>query len=179
MAEITYADIQRLYRTEGNSPVLEEIPDNFYEQVPILLSKVEPEHRQHIVKFASEIYAKRRNKIMLHALRVCNRDNPPARATNSEKALYYDAIDLIERHSNSILFNNLGKRHEEPDRHEERKVKVRILKPMPSIVGSDMKSYGPFKEDDIFELPESSATVLIKKEFAKEFEETSQPLAEE
>lgn len=176
---ITYADVQRIYRTEGNTPTLGEIPEDFYNQIPELLSKVELEHKHHIIKFVGEIYTKRRNKIILHALRICDKDNPPSNITPSEKELYLDAVELIQKHSSSILLNNLKKKHEEPEKREENKMKVRILKPMPSIMGSDLKSYGPFKEDDVLELPESNALILIKHELAKEFRETPSPTGEE
>jgi hypothetical protein len=42
-------------------------------------------------------------------------------------------------------------------------VKVRFLKEIPSIVGADMKVYGPFKEGDIAELPKVNAEVLVKQ----------------
>ena len=169
---ITYADVQRIYRTEGKSPILEEVPQDFYAQISKLVSKVEPEHKNHIIKFFGEIYIKRRNKIILHAMRICDKSNPPLNATPSEKQLYTDAVDLIKKYSDSTLLESLTKRQEELETEkEEEKIKVRILKPMPSIVGSDLKSYGPFKEDDVLELPESNALLLIKHEFAEEFKE--------
>ena len=176
---VTYADIQRIFRNEGNTPTLEEIPGDFYEQVSILLSQVEPEHNKHITKLVGEIYSKRRNKIMLHALRVCDKERMPANAIAVEKDLYRSAVDLLKAHSDQMLQNNLKKRHEEPVKSEEKKVKVRILKPMPAIVGSDLINYGPFKEDDVFELPETNAMLLIKQNFAVEYQEESPKAQEE
>jgi len=45
-------------------------------------------------------------------------------------------------------------------------VKVRFLKEIPAIVGADMKTYGPFKEGDIAELPKENAEVLVKQKIA-------------
>jgi len=45
-------------------------------------------------------------------------------------------------------------------------VKVRFLKEIPAIVGADMKTYGPFKEGEIAELPKPNAEALIKQEVA-------------
>ncbi|MDD5111439.1 MAG: hypothetical protein PHG85_02740 [Candidatus Altiarchaeota archaeon] len=170
---ITYADIQRIYRTEGNTPTLEQIPDDFYEQVPILLSQVGEEHRSHINKFVLEIHTKRRNKIMLHALRICDKTKLPPNATTQENKLYTAAVDLIQEYSNRMLSKNNVKKAEHEN--QERKIRLRMLKPTPNIVGSDLHSYGPFKEDDISELPESNAIILIKQAYAEELGEKTEP----
>jgi DNA replication initiation complex subunit (GINS family) len=176
---ITYADVQRIYRSEGNTPTLEEIPADFYSQIPELLSKVEAEHKSHIIKFLGEIYTKRRNKIMLHALRTGDKNNLPRNATLQERALYTEAVDLLQKHADLLLSASTEQKHETLDKPEERLVKIRMLKPMPSIVGSDLKNYGPLKEDDVLELPESNALILIKHDFAAAFEETPANAGEE
>lgn len=176
---ITYADIQRIYRTEGNTPTLTEIPEEFYAQAAKLLSQVEPAHAGHIQKFVNEIYTKRRNKIILHALRVCDKNNTPLNAVASERDLYAKTVELMEKNSKDVLNAGVRKKHEEPETTEERKIKIRMLKPMPSIVGSDMKNYGPFKEDDIMEIPESNAVLLIQHEYARKYEEPQLSAGEE
>ncbi|MFQ6096039.1 MAG: hypothetical protein ACE5NN_07835, partial [Candidatus Bathyarchaeia archaeon] len=42
-------------------------------------------------------------------------------------------------------------------------VEVRFLKEVPVIVGSDMKTYGPFKPGDISRLPKQNAEILVKQ----------------
>ena len=176
---ITYADVQRIYRTESNTPMLGEIPEDFYEQMPKLLSQVEPPHGSHILKFVNEIYIKRRNKIILHALRICDKENTPVNATPSEKELYISAVELMKKHNDQSLNPSLDNRRQEPENTGDRKIKIRMLKPMPSIVGSDLKNYGPLKEDDILELPEDNAMLLIRGEYARKYEETKLSADEE
>jgi hypothetical protein len=53
---------------------------------------------------------------------------------------------------------------------EERRVKmvtVKILRDMPSFVGIDFKTYGPFKAGETVSLPEGNAAVLIEKGVAE------------
>jgi DNA replication factor GINS len=50
---------------------------------------------------------------------------------------------------------------------------VRFLKEVPEIVGADMKTYGPFKAEDIATLPVENAKALIKQEVAMEVETKS------
>jgi hypothetical protein len=45
-------------------------------------------------------------------------------------------------------------------------VRVRFLRDIPAIVGADMKTYGPFKEGEIAELPKPNAEALVKQEVA-------------
>jgi len=44
-----------------------------------------------------------------------------------------------------------------------RYTKVRFLVSLPSFVGADMKTYGPYKEGDIAEVPSDNAHVLVRK----------------
>jgi DNA replication factor GINS len=44
---------------------------------------------------------------------------------------------------------------------------VRFIKPVPAIMGVDMKKYGPFHPEDVASLPEDNAENLIRKGFAK------------
>jgi DNA replication initiation complex subunit (GINS family) len=48
-----------------------------------------------------------------------------------------------------------------------RHVAVRFLKPIPSIIGADMNSYGPFLVEDVASVPELNAKILVKQGLAK------------
>ena len=48
-----------------------------------------------------------------------------------------------------------------------KRVALRFLKPVPSIIGSDMKTYGPFLVEDVASVPESNAKILVKQGLAK------------
>jgi DNA replication factor GINS len=47
---------------------------------------------------------------------------------------------------------------------------VRLLKEIPEIVGADMKTYGPFKPEDVATVPKENAKTLIKQGLAVEVE---------
>jgi DNA replication factor GINS len=49
-------------------------------------------------------------------------------------------------------------------------VLLRFLKDTPEIIGSDMKTYGPFKTEDIGTVPAENASVLIKQGIAAKIE---------
>jgi len=41
-------------------------------------------------------------------------------------------------------------------------VEIRMLKDAPHIVGSDMKTYGPFKKDGVYAIPKENARIFLK-----------------
>jgi DNA replication initiation complex subunit (GINS family) len=45
----------------------------------------------------------------------------------------------------------------------EKMIKVKILNDLPKFIGQNKNIYGPFKKEDITELPESITTILLKK----------------
>ena len=46
-------------------------------------------------------------------------------------------------------------------------VVVRFLKPLPAIMGVDMKAYGPFNPEDVASIPRQNAVNLIRRGIAK------------
>ncbi len=50
------------------------------------------------------------------------------------------------------------------------RVTLRFLKPVPAIVGIDMKSYGPFQVEDVASVPSENARVLVKQGYARPVE---------
>jgi hypothetical protein len=53
--------------------------------------------------------------------------------------------------------------HEAPDT-----MLLRILQPMPKLVGVDLEEYGPFQQEDLVVLPKENALVLIARGVATE-----------
>jgi DNA replication factor GINS len=47
---------------------------------------------------------------------------------------------------------------------------IRFLRAVPAIIGIDMKTYGPFKAEDLASMPVENAENLIRRGIAKEVE---------
>jgi len=66
----------------------------------------------------------------------------------------------------SILFedeaNFFGPRMQET-KDDAKKILVRVLRDVPTFVGADMKTYGPYKAEDVVLLPAENAEALIKR----------------
>ena len=43
---------------------------------------------------------------------------------------------------------------------------LRFLKAIPSIIGADMKTYGPFAAEDVASVPADNAKILVKQGLA-------------
>ena len=48
-----------------------------------------------------------------------------------------------------------------------KKVRVRFLKDVPEFVGMDLKTYGPFRKNEVSEIPEENANLFVKHGIAE------------
>ena len=48
-----------------------------------------------------------------------------------------------------------------------KRVALRFIKAIPGVIGSDMKTYGPFMAEDIASLPIENAKILVKQGLAE------------
>jgi DNA replication initiation complex subunit (GINS family) len=158
---VSFADVQSIYRNEKNFPSLQAIPEDFYAKALSLEKTLEGEHRTHMLKLVEEIMVRRRNKIVLHALRLSGEVIPPVNINPVEEPFFKDIVKVVAGYKKTIAEEALVE-EEKPEESKLETVSVRIIKAIPEIVGADSKSYGPFKEDDIVELPTENAEILIK-----------------
>ena len=76
--------------------------------------------------------------------------------------------------SDDVLFDDeigLFRPLKEPEKVADdsaKKILVRVLRDVPSFVGADLKTYGPYKTEDVVLLPAQNAEALIKRGIATE-----------
>ncbi len=152
-----------------------------------LKGKIIEKEREHVEKMLNDLNRLRLRKLIVSELDGVAVDH--LNLTLEEKKLQVELRRLQSSHTQSIRQILLGKDiHEdtglvavEPpairavtkigDSHTEKtqltlKV-VRFLQPLPAIMGVDMKTYGPFKAEDVASLPAQNAENLIRKGIAK------------
>ena len=167
---ISYADLERVYRLERDSPSLQAIPQNIYSDSLALAEAQElREHKDKIIGLAGEIYERRLRKIVLHAIRS-SKEKPPENVTGQEGALYGRLAVLLAADRADVF---LQPKAEQRKTIDVSKIKVRILRPMPSIMASDLKEYGPFNGSEVVEMPEENARILITQGIAEEVKPSS------
>jgi hypothetical protein len=67
-------------------------------------------------------------------------------------------------------FGTHGKAAVEPAPDGAKKILARLLRDVPSFVGADLKTYGPYKTEDVVLLPAQNAEALIKRGIAMEIQ---------
>jgi DNA replication factor GINS len=87
-----------------------------------------------------------------------------------EESLYRDASAQTDSFQSFMKNLLLGRLPQETKTNTPGLMIVRILQEIPEIVGADMKTYGPFKPEDIASLPKENAKTLIKQGIAAEVE---------
>ena len=90
----------------------------------------------------------------------------------TEEEYSYNALQLIWKHLQTVITDIMrGRSPKIPSDLSMKKPKrllIRFLQAIPAIVGSDMKTYGPFKKEDVMYLPAENAEILIKRKIAIE-----------
>jgi len=90
--------------------------------------------------------------------------------TEEEEKLYGEILPLAEAYQ-AFLRDILQGRLSHVEKEEKpKRILLRFVQEIPAIVGSDMKTYGPFEPEDIATLPSENARILIKQGVAVEVE---------
>ena len=192
-----YEELRRLQRLEKNSSDLAQIPQDFYTQLSEYVGALIKEYKatgspkdirllENVVRVSRDIFQRRSQKMLLHALRTFKDDggNLPA-VIEIEKNCYQNVISSLENMNDEFEGVLVGERpvsgteaqHEASkaleaiDKIEEEQslnmVLVRIIQKVPKFVSSDMTEYGPFQARDLVKLPEKEALLLVEKGFAE------------
>jgi len=88
--------------------------------------------------------------------------------TEEEEKLYGEILSLAEAYhafSKDILRGHLSAIEKDA---KQTMVVLRFVQEIPALVGSDLKTYGPFAAEDIATLPPENARILIKQGVAVE-----------
>ncbi len=169
---ITFELIRRIQREEQRVPKLTKLPENFYISLSAYLeqkkSLIKDDRKtalemKNIERLIEDIFNRRERKILNSAI-IAARTNIPSENLNDEEKEFFDKIvNWIKERRDSDLKKMLSGEKEEL-------VSLIVFKEdTPEFVGSDEKSYGPFKKGDIARLPEENMKVLIERGIAEEF----------
>ena len=150
-----------------------------------LAGKIIEKEKEHVERMISEINQTRMRKIVM--LELEDKPVDVLNLTAEEKRLQVELRRLLANYSQGIKHILMGQEYKEPlathtiqtltnldvqptqQKSQVLKV-VRFTQAIPAIMGIDMKTYGPFKVEDIAFLPAPNAENLIRKGIAKEVE---------
>jgi len=166
---------------------IQPLPKDFYIRLTKYVRKIREEQRmldektvkgslmkkeeENVRKMVKELIQTRYEKIT----RLTKKDEAAsiAHLTQEEEGWFQESslqFESFKKLVEKLLQGRLKKDEEKP---RNGLVVVRILREIPEIIGIDMKTYGPFKPEDIASLPAENARTLIKQGAAIEVEAAS------
>ena len=172
-----YDELYELLKKEKETLVVQRLPKNFYAKIAAYIKKMNEENRmldkktakarlldseyKHAKTVVSELLQCRYKKFLKKALA---RETVAIDAlTDEERKLYGEVMQLPDAYqafSKDILRGQLSK-VEKAER--QTMVVLRFVQEIPALIGSDLKTYGPFAPEDIATLPPENARIFIKQ----------------
>lgn len=145
---------------------------------------------ENLRKILRELYERRERKIINMAVdksRASDSVIDTSSLLHEEKILYENLVKILNSFRQGILYNLLSSKDvhiDLPNTHKEVKTdepeekpaekaentikRIKVTEFVPKFVGTDLEEYGPYDNEDIAELPEEIAELLIDKGSAEE-----------
>jgi len=180
-----YDELYKAWVKEKERVDLQPLPRDFYSKLAAYMKRIEEESRmldkrtvkgramlkeEENAKRLIEDLARTRLEKIIHA--VMEEEVISTTILSDEEASLYENLTSEIESYRSLVKKVLRGQKPEGGRRTSRKgmIVVRILKDVPAIIGADMKTYGPFKPEDVAALPQENARLLIKQGVATEIE---------
>jgi len=149
--QISYSRLVEIFITEATSPELSKIENGFYEEAKNFIARMREE-------------AERSNDTIAEILRreadICDQLLSSIARIRALKKIASGKFDeATEEERNAIE----GRKVEKKAERRSNLAQVMFIKPAPSIVGEDLRIYGPFKRGDVALIPRANAEALEKK----------------
>jgi DNA replication initiation complex subunit (GINS family) len=137
-----------------------------------------------IQKIIKELYERRESKIIKSSL-ISSRTHIDTEEKNNmlpeEEELYQELTGKLNYFRENVLYqlsngdapkiilkNPKPKDLKKPEKPNKTAKKIRLLCDMPKFLGTDLETYGPYKENSTTEMPDEVANLLIKQQRAEE-----------
>jgi len=183
-----YEELYNAWKREKENVDLQSLPKGFYGRIAEYLKKIREESRmldnktlkarlmkrelENVQRLAQELVWLRHRKILEASAKG---KAPPKEVLTTEEEKIQDRItplaEFYQKLLESILRGQLStSKFEDLKREKPQKMVIRFIKDIPAIIGADMKTYGPFKCEDVAALPIENAKILVKQGVAAEVE---------
>jgi len=149
--QISYSRLVEVFITEATSPELSKIENGFYEEAKNFIARMREE-------------AERSNDTIAEILKreadICDQLLSSIARIRALKKIASGKFDeAAEEERNAIE----GRKVEKKAERRSNLAQVMFIKPAPSIVGEDLRIYGPFRRGDVALIPRANAEALEKK----------------
>lgn len=179
-------DLYRIWKAEKSETSMQTISSSFYNDMARLLRECEASaaatgqdltqkalfqrELKILRRLIREVAETRMNKILNASL--CSQEIPAGGLASEEEEFAKQIMLHVGGHCRFI--EELAKHDEGPvgatvtvKPAEPRREVVRFVSDFPALVGVDLKTYGPFKAEDIATLPTENASALISQGVVK------------
>lgn len=180
-----YDELYAAWRMEIEYSEFGSLPSDFYVRAADYLKRLKEENQlvdkktvkatllEHelvnVQRMVQELLQARYRKIVK---KLVDGQKVPVESLAAEETKLYNGIvpstDAYDRFMQGLLQGQAVKVQVETVVHK--RVTLRFLKAVPSIIGADMKSYGPFLVEDVASVPIENAKILVKQGLAKQVE---------
>jgi DNA replication factor GINS len=177
-----YNELYEVWKKEKDTVEIQRLTKNFYAKIAAYIKKMKGENRmldkkttkaklldrefRNVKIMVGELFQIRYKKLREKALA---RENVArATLTEEEEKLCREVLSLTEAYqafSKDVLRGHLSNIEKGA---QQSMMVLRFVQEIPALVGSDMKTYGPFDPEDIATLPPENARLLIKQGVAVE-----------
>ena len=184
---MSYMELLNAWLKERREEGLQALTSSFYSEVGAYMrrlredtrmlergttkSRIIERERENVEKMIEDLFRLRLRKIISATLSA--EEVEAEKLTVEERRLILELKRILSDHQEnlkSILRGRVPEVKAKPQRRSDLKV-IRILEHIPAIIGIDMKTYGPFKPEDVAALPVENAENLIRRDLAAEVEE--------
>jgi DNA replication factor GINS len=181
----TYDEIQQAWKRELQNPELQPLRQGFFKDLASYMKRLKEAQRnldpkslkaivmdeetKRLEQLLTQLVGRRLEKLWIHA-----NEDQAANLEPSEKQVYQD-LSGIARHYEKFKEELLQGREPSGSINKVRTMlMVRFVKDVPSIIGVDLQTHGPFLKEDIAKLPFENADSLIRQGAAVEIRGSAQ-----
>ncbi len=179
-----YSQLYEVWKQELRYPELVKLPPDFYARVVEYVKKLKEESRmldkrtvkanllrkemQNTKRMVKELVQARYRKILG---KVASGEEAPREVLTVEEEQFYAKISPLVETVSSFTSETLhGHEPKTMSDLKHKRITMRMLKEIPAIIGADMKTYGPFKTEDVASIPVENARILAKQNLAEKVE---------
>lgn len=176
-----YNELFNIWKKEKTKDELQDLERDFYQQLMVFLTKIKGNKKDFNNESLEHALSKKEfhkiEKLVLETIEIrfqkmvktiSSGNQVPSKVLTKEENIIYEELikgfQSFENFKNEILRGEIDKKSgSEENSIEDTKVLVRFVEDVPSLMGVDMKTYGPFRKEDIAMLLIDNANVLIDR----------------
>jgi DNA replication initiation complex subunit (GINS family) len=179
-----YDELCHAWKSEMEKTELEKLPPDFYPRVADYMKRLREEGRmldKRTLKTSLLKKEMQNARVMIQRLiqtryrkivgRMTRGDDVIQDTMTPEEIAMYSKV-LVSSEGPHLLVKEVirGDIMKAKIEAEHKRVALRLLKEVPAVIGSDMKTYGPFKVEDVVTVPAENAKILVKQNLAVKLE---------